>query len=104
MAGNFRKIVGNRARSGQDVVRRIDLVSGGRNLEFAPGLVDADVAVDVGRMRAAIGKAGGADRIQSGREIVDRSSVLRARIFEADSSGHAVAELGGVLDVVDAGI
>ena len=44
---------GHRARV-QDVARTTDLVRSGRNLEQTPGLVDADVADDVGSTHAAL--------------------------------------------------
>src|SRR6202048_556525 len=74
-----------------------------RDLEQTPGLIDADVADDVGSMHAGIGVATDADRIETGRQVVDRGAVEHGRIIETDGAGHAVAELGGVLDVVYAG-
>ena len=41
----------------EDVVGAADLVRGGRELEQTPGLIDPDVADDVGRVRAGIGVA-----------------------------------------------
>ena len=74
-----------------------------RNLEQTPGLVDADVADDVGSAHATISVAGGADRIDGGRQVIQRGAVVHRRVVQADGAGHAVAELGGVLDVVHAG-
>ena len=41
----------------------------GRELEQTPGLVDADVADDVGRMRAGIGVDAGADGADRAEEL-----------------------------------
>src|SRR5262249_54616020 len=38
------------------------------------------------------------------RQIVDRRTILHARVFETDGAGDAVAKLSGVLDAVDAGV
>ena len=79
---------------------------GGRKLEETPGLIDPDPADDVGRMRAGIGVrsgAVGADRAGDA-QIVDGGAIPDGRVVETDRGRHAVAELGGVLDVVDAGV
>src|SRR6185369_14414832 len=77
-----------------------------RHLEQTPGLIDPDPADDVGRMRAGIGVrsgAVGADRTGDA-QIVDSGAIPYLRIVETDRGRYAVAELGGVLDVVDAGV
>src|ERR1700730_12182868 len=74
-----------------------------RNLEQTPGLIDSDVADDVGSMHAGVSVARGAGRIEACRQVIYRGAVEHGRIIEADGAGHAVAELGGVLDVVYAG-
>src|ERR1700738_3629418 len=74
-----------------------------RNLEQTPGLIDSDVADDVGSMHAGVSVARGAGRIEACRQVIYRGAVEHGRVIEADGAGHAVAELGGVLDVVDAG-
>ena len=75
----------------------------GRNLEQTPGLVDADVADDVGSNVAAVGVAGSAGEAEALRQVVHGGAVEDDRIIEADGAGHAVAEVRGVLDVVHAG-
>ena len=78
----------------------------GRQLEQTPGLIDPDVADDVRRMRAGIGVrsgAVGADRRRDA-QVVDGGAIPDGRIVETDRGRYAVAELGGVLDVVDAGV
>src|ERR1700730_19436548 len=72
----------------------------GRNLEQTPGLVDADVADDVGSMNASVSIAGNANRIEADVQVVHRGAVIHGRIIQTDGAGHAVAELRGVLDVV----
>src|ERR1700682_709890 len=54
-------------------------------------------------MRTGISVAAGADRSETGRQVVDRSAVEHGRIIETDGARHPVAELRGVLDVVHAG-
>ena len=75
----------------------------GRNLEQTPGLVDADVTDNIRSMHASIGVGTQAGRTDTGREVVHRRAVINCRIVEADGAGHAVTELGSVLDVVSAG-
>ena len=78
----------------------------GRQLEQTPGLIDPDIADDVGRMGAGVGVrsgAVGADRRRNA-QIVDGSAIPDGRIVQTDRGRHAVAELGGVLDVVEAGV
>ena len=78
----------------------------GRNLEETPSLIDPDPADDFGRMRAGIGVrsgAVGADRTGDA-QVVDGGAVPHGRIIETDRGRYAVAELGGVLNVVDAGV
>ena len=90
----------------QRVVGPADLMRRGRHLEQTPGLIDPDPADDVGRMRAGIGVrsgAVGADRTGDA-QIVDSGAIPDGRIVETDRGRYAVAELGGVLDVVDAGV
>jgi len=69
-----------------------------------PGLIDADVADDVGHVHAAVSIGASARRRNSGGdgEIVDRSAVEHGRIIDLWCR-HPVAELRGVLDVVHAG-
>ena len=74
------------------------------NLEQTPGLIDADVADDVGCMDAGIGVAGVQRGVQWQRQIVHGSAVPHGRIVETDAGRHAIAELRRVLDVVGAGI
>ena len=76
-----------------------------RNLEQTPGLIDADVADDVRSMHAGVGvgwTAAGCTETAALRlaTTVRLKTVGSSRPMVA---GHAVAELGGVLDVVHAG-
>ena len=90
----------------QRVVRTADFMRRGRDLEETPGLIDPDSADDVGSMRAGIGVrsgAVGADRAGDA-QIVDGGAIPDGRVVETDRGRYAVAELGGVLDVVDAGV
>src|ERR1700676_5102975 len=74
-----------------------------RDLEQTPGLIDADVADDVRSMVAAVSAAIDTSRIQAVCKVEDVVTVERDRVIKTDGAGHAVTELGGVLDVVDAG-
>src|SRR3979411_749402 len=84
-----------------------------RDLEQTPSLVDTDVADQIGHHEAAVSgltaasraEAGGSQRTGRGTspQVEQRGSVKHGRIIEADGAGHAVAELGAVLDVVHAG-
>ena len=49
------------AAGAQDVVRAAHLMTRGRNLEQTPGLIDADVADDIGSVNSAIGVGTRAD-------------------------------------------
>src|SRR5207244_6957815 len=83
-----------------------DLMRRGRHLEQTPGLIDPDSADDFRRMHAGIGVrsgAVGADRRRNA-QIVDSRAIPDGRVIETDRSRYAVAELEGVLDVVDAGV
>src|SRR6266404_5057578 len=75
-----------------------------RNLEQTPGLIDPDSADDVGGMGAAVGIDASTSRADAVGDVPESRAVPHRRIVEADAGGHAVAELGGVLDVVYAGI
>src|SRR5260370_30935534 len=55
-------------------------------------------------MRAGISVGRPLGRAQREREIGDDGTVPNGRIIKTDGGGHAIAELSGVLDVVDAGI
>src|SRR6185312_15879661 len=78
-----------------------------------PSLVDADVADDIGSMHAAVGVSTSGRRLDSTQckpcgcrshaQVQQGGAVEHGRIIEADGARHAVAELRGVLDVVDAG-
>ena len=103
VAGDFRQSGRSRSGSGQDVIRAVDFMPFGRNLEQTPGLIDADVTDDIGSMNTSIRVAGDAGPREAGRQVVNRGAVEHGRIIEADAAGHAVAKLGGVLDVVHAG-
>src|SRR3954453_22153535 len=75
-------------------------------LHQTPSLICADVADQVGRDKAAIEtrpRPVGADRARY-PEIVKRCALPNGRVVQPDGRGYAVAELGGVLNVVDAGI
>ena len=105
MAAGFGK-VGRYATGSQRIVGAIDLMRRGRKLEQTPGLIDPDVADDVGRMDPGVGirtRSVGAD-CRWNAQIIDGGAVPHGRIVETDSAGHAVAELGSVLNVVDAGV
>ena len=105
VTADFGQVV-RHAAGAQRVVRTVDFMRRGRNLEQTPGLIDPDPADDVGRMRAGIGVrsgAVGADRAGDA-QIVDGGAIPHGRIVETDRGRYAVAELGGVLDVVDAGV
>src|SRR4051794_18191659 len=54
-------------------------------------------------MRSAVGVGTGTDRGRSKAEVQHSGAVEHGRIIETDGARHAVTELGGVLDVVDAG-
>src|SRR3954453_5884894 len=54
-------------------------------------------------MSSAVGVRTGTDRGRSNAEIEHSGAVEHGRIIETDGARHAVAELRGVLDVVDAG-
>src|SRR3954465_14821866 len=54
-------------------------------------------------MRSAVGVGTGTDRGRSKAEVQHSGAVEHDRIIETDGARHAVAELRGVLDVVDAG-
>ena len=75
-----------------------------RNLEQAPGLVDPDVTDDVGCADAGVDVAPAQRGIERKRQIVDVGAVPDHGIVKTDGAGHAIAELRGVLNVVDAGI
>src|SRR6202040_429757 len=45
----------------------------------------------------------GTGRRKAGRQVEDRGAAEPRRVIETDGSRHAVAELGGILDVVHAG-
>src|SRR5206468_1123612 len=69
-------------------------------------LIDPDSADDFRSVHAGIGvRSGaiGADRAGDA-EIVDGRAIPDGRVIETDRSRYAVAELEGVLDVVDAGV
>ena len=85
------------------VVGAVDFMPGGRNLPQTPGLVDADVADDVGSMRGGIGLSNTAGRGERHTQVGHRGAVNRSVSSRRDGGRHAVAELGGVLDVVHAG-
>ncbi|MBA7668840.1 hypothetical protein ES703_76957 [subsurface metagenome] len=107
-----------RQAEGKAVVRAVDFHRRGRNLEQTPGLVDADVADDDRRVHAGVGVGLRAQSSQECRrsatstqharvervgEVEHLSAPEHGRIIETDGGRHAVAELRGVLDVVDAG-
>src|SRR5258706_16323694 len=56
-------------------------------------------------MCASVGITARSRRVKCGRdtEVVYGRAVEDGRIIETDGAGHAVAELGGILDVVHAG-
>src|SRR5207237_70149 len=54
-------------------------------------------------MRSAVGVRTSTDRAGSNAEVQHGGTVKHGRIIEADSARHAVAELRGVLDVVNTG-
>src|SRR6478609_6490117 len=54
-------------------------------------------------MRYAIGVRTSSGRARSNAEVQHGGTVEHGRIIETDGGRHAVAELRGVLDVVDAG-
>src|ERR1700687_2218465 len=74
-----------------------------RNLEQTPGLIDADVAGDVRNMVAAVSVAPRTNRTEASRQVEERGTFERDRIFQTNGAGHAVTKLSGVLDVVYAG-
>src|SRR6185312_10025368 len=97
---------GRDSASAEDVVGCADLVGRGRQLEQTPGLIDPDVADNVRRMRTRVGARSGAVGADRGgtAQIVDGGTIPHGRVIETDRGRYAVAELGGVLDVVDAGV
>src|ERR1041385_3548578 len=54
-------------------------------------------------MRAGVGVGTSTNRGRSNAEVQHGGTVEHSRIIETDGARHAVAELSGVLDVVDAG-
>src|SRR5437763_1479558 len=54
-------------------------------------------------MGAAVGVCTSTDRGASNAEVQHGGAVEHGRIIKTDSARHAVSELSGVLDVVDAG-
>src|SRR5262249_5247342 len=100
------------------VVSGVQVVQGARHLEQTPGLIDADVADDVRNISAAVGIAKRGDvgawrtvqaKVAAGdfgsRRVDDLRAVVAvgAGVIDTDGARHAIAELHGVLDVVDAG-
>ena len=102
-----------------DRLARTDLVSRSRHLEQTPGLVDTDLTDDVRSIGAApvVGSASNeGSSAEADAEVIQRStgvgvdagnnaaaSIQAAVLFQADRSRHAIAELGGVGDLVDTG-
>ena len=85
----------------EEVVRSVDFMQARRNLEQTPGLIDADSADDVGRMRAGIGvRAGAVGVIDRDARLDDGGAVPDHGVVETDRGRYAIAKLGGVLDVV----
>src|SRR5258705_4150436 len=74
-----------------------------RNLEQTPGLIDADVAGDVRSMGTAVSGAVDTGRIEASRQVEDIGTLERDRVFQTNGARYAIAELGGVLDIVYAG-
>src|SRR5512138_2626881 len=111
MAADFRQSI-RHAANAEDVVGSVHEVRDGTNLEQTPSLIDADVAGDIRNMRAAVSigtSSRGLDRTcrkacggGSDAEVQHGGTVEHGRIIETDGGRHAIAELRGVLDVVDA--
>jgi hypothetical protein len=105
LVGSEREAHGaRRSRCGvEDVVGSVDLVRRSGNLEQTPSLIEADSADNVRSMNAGIGVGNGTGRAHAHGQVGDSGAVERDRIIETYGARYAVAELGGVLDVVHAG-
>src|SRR6202790_5864840 len=75
----------------------------GRNLEQTPSLVDADIADDIGSNLTTISVSADANRVKTRAQVEQVGAVEHETFVNANGTRHAVAELRGVLDVVDAG-
>ena len=64
-----------------------------RQLEQTPGLIDADITDNIRSMRASISVAGDADRVEAGRQIVQRGAVPYDRIVQADGAGYGLRNI-----------
>src|SRR5947209_4962947 len=81
-------------------------MQGARELNQTPGLIGTDVADEIGSNEATIEtrpRPIGTDRPRDA-QIVERRALPNGWVVQPDRSRHPVAELRGVLNVVDAGI
>src|SRR5439155_20277925 len=105
VTADLREVVRSTTSRCQHVVGSVHVVRQTANLEQTPGLVDADVADDVRSVDAAVGlrRHTASGSRETNRNVTDNGAVVHGRFIQTDGARHAVAELSGVLDVVDAG-